>query len=57
MRIEENGTVTALYAEEGLWLTNGKSYGREIWLGFNDCPENWREVTADELPVDEPEPL
>ena len=57
MRMKEIGSTTALYAEGGLWLTDGKAYGREIWLGFNDCPENWREVTEDELPINEPEPL
>jgi hypothetical protein len=29
-------------------LTNGKVYGKEIYLGVNDVPDNWHEVTIDE---------
>ena len=37
-----------LSASEGMMLTNGEAYGAEIYLGVNDKPENWREITQDE---------
>ena len=51
-----------LTAAEGMTLTNGEAYGKEIYLGKNDSPENWREITdteakelqAAEMPEDFP---
>jgi hypothetical protein len=37
-----------LTASSGMVLTNGESYGKEIYLGKNDAPENWREITEEE---------
>lgn len=37
-----------LTANDGMILTNGEVYGREIYLGVNDSPDNWHEVTIDE---------
>ena len=37
-----------LTAAEGMTLTNGEAYGKEIYLGKNDSPENWREITDTE---------
>ena len=37
-----------LTAEEGKVLTNGTAYGKEIYLGVNDNPENWHEITEEE---------
>ena len=34
-----------LTAAEGMTLTNGEAYGKEIYLGKNDSPDNWREIT------------
>ena len=34
-----------LTASEGMTLTNGASYSKEIYLGDNDSPDNWREIT------------
>lgn len=34
-----------LSASSGMVLTNGESYGKEIYLGKNDSPANWREIT------------
>jgi hypothetical protein len=32
-------------ASEGMILTNGEAYSKEIYLGVNDTPYNWREIT------------
>lgn len=37
-----------LTAEEGKVLTNGTAYGKEIYLGVNDNPENWCEIPEEE---------
>ncbi len=40
--------VRKLVASEGTVLTNGEAYGKEIYLGCNDKPENWSEITNEE---------
>lgn len=37
-----------LTASEGMVLTNGDVYGKEIYLGVNDSAENWHEITDTE---------
>lgn len=37
-----------LTASNGYVLTNGEAYGKEIYLGCNDTPENWHEITEAE---------
>lgn len=37
--------IEKLTAAEGMTLTNGGAFGKEIYLGCNDSPDNWREVT------------
>jgi hypothetical protein len=37
-----------LTASEGMTLTNGETYGEEVYLGVNDSPDNWREITQEE---------
>jgi hypothetical protein len=37
-----------LIASEKMILTNGEAYGKEIYLGINDSPENWREIAESE---------
>ena len=37
-----------LTANDGMVLTNGEAYGREIYLGKNDSPDNWREISEEE---------
>lgn len=37
-----------LTAAEGMVLTNGKDYGKVVYLGINDAPDNWYEITEAE---------
>ena len=37
-----------LTASEGMTLTNGEAFGKEVYLGRNDKPENWYEITDEE---------
>ena len=34
-------------ASEGMVLTNGEVYSKEVYLGCNDSPDNWYEITED----------
>ena len=45
--IMEKATINIikLTAAEGMTLTNGDAFGKEIYLGANDAPENWWEIT------------
>ena len=38
-------TMTKLIASDGMTLTNGEAFGKEVYLGVNDKPENWHEIT------------
>lgn len=40
--------LTKLTAADGMVLTNGETYGTEIYLGKNDKAENWHEITQAE---------
>lgn len=40
--------ITKLTASDGMVLTNGETYGKEIYLGKFDKPENWHEITEAE---------
>lgn len=35
-------------ATEGMILTNGETYGREVYLGNGDSPDNWWEISLEE---------
>lgn len=37
-----------LTATEGYVLTDGETYSKEIYLGVNDKPDNWHEITEEE---------
>lgn len=37
-----------LTANDGFTLTNGKTFSKEVYLGINDKPENWQEITDSE---------
>ena len=36
--------IPVLTPSEGMILTNGETYSKEVWLGINDSTENWHEV-------------
>ncbi len=46
--IETKIELRKLTAAEGMTLTNGEAYGKEIYLGVNDKAENWYEITDEE---------
>jgi hypothetical protein len=41
-------TVIVLKADEGMYLTNGETYGKTVVLGEWDKPENYHEITEEE---------
>ncbi len=45
---KETIELTKLVASLGMTLTNGESYGKEVYLGINDSADNWYEITDDE---------
>lgn len=46
--IQTDIKLVKLTAAEGMVLTNGEAYGKEIYLGCNDSPDNWHEITDEE---------
>ena len=40
--------LVKLVAADGMILTNGEAFGKEVYLGKNDKPENWHEITEEE---------
>ncbi len=40
--------IIKLTASDDMVLTNGEAYGKEVYLGCNDKPENWHEITEAE---------
>ena len=52
---QENYTTRVLVAEDGFYLTqsseveiSGRIITKKVFLGINDSPENWKEITAEE---------
>ena len=43
-----NIELIKLTPSEGMVLTNGETFGTEIYLGKNDSKENWYEITEAE---------
>jgi len=44
----ETITRIKLTAAEGMMLTNGDTFGKEIYLAPGDSPDNWRDISAEE---------
>lgn len=42
---QETITRIKLIASKGKTLTNGKHLGKEVYLGVNDDPADWYEIT------------
>lgn len=42
---QETIELRKLTAAEGMTLYNGTAFGKEVYLGKHDSPENWREIT------------
>ena len=34
-----------LYADEGMMLTNGETYGKQVTLAVGSSGDNWHEIT------------
>ena len=46
--IETKIELRKLTASEGMTLTNGETFSKEIYLGKNDSADNWTEITDTE---------
>lgn len=42
---KETITRIKLTAAEGMTLTNGTTFGKEVYLGSGDSADNWTEIT------------
>ncbi|MBQ7799641.1 MAG: hypothetical protein IJ370_04040 [Oscillospiraceae bacterium] len=45
---QETIKIKKLIAADGMILTNGDTYGKEIFLGSGDDVSNWHEITEAE---------
>ncbi len=41
-----------LIADEGKVYTNGTVYGKTIDLGVSDSPDNWYQISENEIPTE-----
>lgn len=39
------GILRKITASYGMVLTDGETFGKEIYLGVNDSADNWHEIT------------
>ena len=46
----ENIQLIKLTAADGMVLTDGTSYGKEVYLGINDMADRWTEIPESEVP-------
>ena len=46
----ENIQLIKLTAADGMVLTDGTSYGKEVYLGINDTEDRWTEIPESEVP-------
>ena len=40
--------INKITPDEGMVLTNGETFSKEVYLGTNDKAENWHEITEEE---------
>ena len=45
----ENIQLIKLTAADGMVLTDGTSYGKEVYLGINDTVDRWNEIPESEI--------
>lgn len=45
---QETITRIKLTAAKGKTLTNGETFGKEVYLGTSDTADNWQEITDEE---------
>ena len=45
----ENIQLIKLTAADGMVLTDGTSYGKEVYLGINDTADRWTEIPESEV--------
>lgn len=48
----ENIQLIKLTATGGMVLTDGTSYGKEVYLGANDTANRWVEIPESDMPED-----
>ena len=46
----ENIQLIKLTAADGMVLTDGTSYGKEVYLGVNDTVFRWFEISESDMP-------
>ena len=49
----KNISLVKLTASDGMVLTDGESYGKEIYLGVNEAVNRWSEIPESEVPAPE----
>ena len=49
----ENIQLIKLTAADRMVLTDGTSYGKEVYLGINDTADRWTEIPESEMPEQE----
>lgn len=52
MKTEQINIIT-LEPEKGKILTNGETYSYKVYLGVNDSPDNWWEISEEDVPQEE----
>ena len=45
--------ITVLEASEGMTLTNGEIYSKQVYLGIHDSPSNWHEIKDEDVPKED----
>lgn len=42
--------LISLEADDGKVLTNGEVYSKQVYLGTLDSPQNWTEISEEDVP-------